>query len=74
MTKRTMADIASPDAPTIVNDLGGGQSDIQARFDLIDGRALFEMAKVLDAGAKKYGVDNWRKIDVESHLDRKSVV
>lgn len=61
--------IASPDAPTVVNTKGGAQSDIPARFDLIDGPALFEMAKVLDHGAKKYGENNWRKIDVDDHLN-----
>lgn len=61
--------IVSPDAPTTVNEKGGKQSDIPVRFDLIDGKALFEMAKVLDAGAKKYGEDNWRLITVEEHLN-----
>lgn len=64
-----ITDIASPDAPTTVNDKGGAQSDIPVRFDLIDARALFEMAKVLDSGAKKYGEDNWRLIDVNDHLN-----
>lgn len=65
----TVADIASPDAPTHTNDRGGAQSDIPVRFDLIDGKSLFEMAKVLHHGAKKYGEDNWRLIDVNDHLN-----
>jgi hypothetical protein len=59
----------SPDAPTTVNEKGGAQSDVDVRFDLIDARAMFEMAKVLDHGAKKYGANNWRKIDIEDHLN-----
>lgn len=69
MTKKTIADVASPDAETTTNERGGSQSDISARFDLIDSKALFEMAKVLDEGAKKYGENNWRLIDIEDHLN-----
>lgn len=65
----SIADVVSPDAPTTTNEKGGAQSDIPVRFDLIDGRALFEMAKVLDHGAKKYGENNWRLIDVDDHLN-----
>jgi len=64
-----IATIASPDAPTTVNVHGGAQSDICARFDLIDARAMFAMAQVLDHGAKKYGENNWRKIPVDDHLN-----
>lgn len=69
MRKNTIVQAADPDAPTITNAVGGSQSDIPVRFDLIDARALFEMAKVLDHGAKKYGENNWRKIDVSDHLN-----
>lgn len=65
----SIADIVSPDAPTTTNAKGGSQSDINVRFDLIDAKAMFEMAKVLDHGAKKYGANNWRKIDVDDHLN-----
>lgn len=61
--------IASPDAPTDTNSNGGSQSLIEARFDLIDARALLEVAKVLYQGAKKYGADNWRLIPVEDHIN-----
>lgn len=67
--KKLIEDIVSPDAPITTNEKGGSQSDIPVRFDLIDGKALFEMAKVLDTGAKKYGEDNWRLIDIRSHLN-----
>ena len=61
--------IAGPDAPVIFNEKGGGQSHLPARFDLVDGKAMFAMAQVLDEGAKKYGENNWRHIDVEDHLN-----
>jgi len=61
--------IASPDAPVTTNEQGGSQSHIPVRFDLIDGRALFEMAKVLHQGAEKYGEDNWRLIPIEDHIN-----
>lgn len=66
---KSLADIVSPDAPTTTNEKGGAQSDIPVRFDLIDAKALFEMAKVLDRGARKYGADNWRLIEIKDHLN-----
>ena len=65
----TIRDIVHPDAATTVNDKGGAQSHVPARFDLIDGPALFEMAKVLHTGAEKYGEGNWKLIDVNDHLN-----
>lgn len=65
----TIADIASPDAPTHTNDQGGSQSLIPVRFDLIDAKALFEVAKVLHTGAEKYGEDNWRLISIKEHIN-----
>jgi hypothetical protein len=65
----SIADIASPDAPVTTNERGGSQSLIPVRFDLIDARALFEMAKVLHTGAEKYGEDNWRQIPVHEHIN-----
>ena len=61
--------VADPDAPMTTNEKGGSQSDIPVRFDLIDAKAMFEMAKVLDHGARKYGENNWRLIDVDDHLN-----
>lgn len=60
---------AAADAPTAVNEMGGKQSDTGTRFDLIDPKALFSMAAVLDYGAKKYGADNWRAISVHDHIN-----
>lgn len=64
-----IADIADPHAPTTTNDRGGSQSLIPVRFDLIDAKAMFEMAKVLHHGAEKYGEDNWRLISIEEHIN-----
>jgi len=64
-----LADIVSPDAPRTTNAAGGSQSHIPVRFDLIDGGELFSMAAVLHEGAEKYGADNWRKIDINDHLN-----
>ena len=60
---------ASPDAETVFNEIGAGQSKVDVRFDLIDGPALFEMAAVLHTGAEKYGDHNWRGIPVDEHLN-----
>lgn len=56
----------SPDAPL---EPGGLQSLLNLRFDLLDTKAIFQLAGILDYGAKKYGENNWRKISVESHLN-----
>ena len=64
-----ISDIAKPDAEIVENEHGGKQSHIPVRFDLIDGKALFEQAKVLHEGAVRYGENNWRKIPVEDHLN-----
>lgn len=58
------------DAKIVTNKKGGSQSDAPFRFDLIDSRAMFALAQILDHGAKKYGENNWRKIDCEDHLNR----
>ena len=61
--------VVSPDAERTTNKKGGSQSHIPVRFDLIDGKAIFAMAAVLHEGAEKYGANNWRKIDIEDHLN-----
>jgi hypothetical protein len=65
----TIRKAADPDAPITTNEKGGGQSHIPVRFDLIDAKAMFEVAAVLHEGAEKYGADNWRLIDIEDHLN-----
>ena len=61
--------VASPNAPTTTNEFGGSQSDIPVRFDLVDAKAMFAMAGVLDHGARKYGENNWRAITIDEHLN-----
>ena len=65
----TLEHIVGKDVPITTNEKGGSQSHVPVRFDLIDGKALFEMAAVLHEGAVKYGAENWRKIDVSDHLN-----
>lgn len=57
------------DAPMVVNERGGKQSQTLYRFDLFEPQALFAMCKVLEEGARKYGEWNWFKIDTNDHLN-----
>ena len=58
-----------PDQPIITNEQGGMQAANEYAFHLIDSGALFELAKVMGEGAKKYKPENWRKIPPEDHYD-----
>lgn len=58
-----------PDQPIITNEQGGMQAANEYAFHLIDTGALFELAKVMGEGAKKYAPGNWRKISPEDHFD-----
>lgn len=58
-----------PDAPLETKENGAKQSAVPYRFDLIDAAALADLAAVLKRGAEKYGVDNWRGLSVEDHLN-----
>jgi hypothetical protein len=58
-----------PDAAVVVNAAGGKQSQTAGRFDLLDAPAMFQIAGILDAGAAKYGEDNWRLIPTRPHLN-----
>ncbi len=62
-------DVASPDIERHTNEKGGSQSYIPVRFDLVDGKAMFAMCSVLHEGAEKYGANNWRKINIDDHLN-----
>jgi hypothetical protein len=57
------------DAPIVINERGGQQSETGTRFDLIDAAAERVLAEVLHYGAQRYSPNNWRKIDVDSHLN-----
>ncbi|GHU71328.1 hypothetical protein FACS1894184_17980 [Clostridia bacterium] len=62
-----------PDAPTTSNSAGGQQSLNPYGFHLIPARALFEVARVLQQGAAKYGETlddrNYNKVPLEAHLN-----
>lgn len=58
------------DNNTIVeNELGGRQSYIGARFDLVPPSSLKAVAHVLGRGAEKYGESNWKKITTNEHIN-----
>lgn len=58
-----------PEAPTYMTDTGGKHSDTGYRFDTIDPKSMFVMARILDRGGKKYGDDNWRSISVRDNIN-----
>lgn len=64
-----VSDIAGKGTEIHTNLKGGSQSHIPVRFDLVDGKAMFAMTAVLHEGACKYGDNNWRKIDIDDHLN-----
>lgn len=63
----------SPDAPVVVNDEGGRQSDTPYGFHLLPVRSVFAAAQVAKYGADKYGETfterNYVKIPVEEHIN-----
>ena len=58
-----------PDAPPTVNERGGKQSYSPYRFDLLDPKAMLRLAAIAGRGAAKYGVDNWRKLDINDNIN-----
>ncbi|XAI95289.1 hypothetical protein [Leptolyngbya phage Lsp-JY17] len=60
--------VMSDDAPTTTNASGGKQSHLGAAFELLPPDALTQVAVILEHGAKKYGIDNWRLIPRHDHL------
>lgn len=59
----------SPDQPIATNEKGGKQSATPYGFHLLDAKAMFRLAEVLQYGATRYERDNWRKISAEDHLN-----
>lgn len=59
----------SPDAPTVKNERGGMQSATAGRFDLIPPKAMFRLAAIMEHGARKYAPNNWKKIEIDSHVN-----
>ncbi|UZV39981.1 hypothetical protein LPP2_g13 [Leptolyngbya phage LPP-2, strain SPI] len=60
--------VMSDEAPTTTNASGGKQSHLGAAFELLPPDALTQVAVILEHGAKKYGIDNWRLIPRHDHL------
>lgn len=56
------------DGETVVNELGGKQSFVLARFDCIPPECLRLLAQCLGFGANKYGKDNWKQISIDDNL------
>ena len=68
MTKAAVNGVG-PDAPTITGDHGGKQSETLSRLDLFPPLAWLHIGAILKTGARKYGIDNWRKIPAREHLN-----
>lgn len=45
------------------------QTNIEARYDLIDAKWEQAIAKVLYHGAKKYGEGNWKQLKIEDQIN-----
>lgn len=56
------------DGATVVNEKGGKQSFISARFDCIPAIVLRLLAQCLGFGARKYGKDNWQAIPLDDNI------
>jgi hypothetical protein len=59
---------SATDGQTIVNEKGGKQSFISARFDCIPAIVLRLLAQCLGFGARKYGKENWKQIPIEDNI------
>ena len=53
----------------VENANGGKQTRIHGAYNLLPFASIEEAAKVLEKGAMKYGVDNWKLITVGEHLN-----
>ena len=54
---------------TVVNEQGGKQSHLDARFDCIPPVVLRLLAQCLGFGARKYGDENWKNIPQRDNLN-----
>lgn len=54
---------------TVVNEQGGKQSHLDARFDCIPPVVLRLLAQCLGFGARKYGDENWKNISQRDNLN-----
>lgn len=53
----------------VVNQYGGKQSFIEGDYTQLPFRAIRRLAITLQRGGKKYGRNNWKKIDCNDHLN-----
>lgn len=56
-------------APMVTNKEGGNQSQLKHAYTLVPLNSLAEVAQVLHTGASKYGIDNWKLIPTDDHLN-----
>ena len=56
-------------AEVVENKLGGKQSKLGVRLDLLDAEAVLRLGRVLALGAESHGVDNWRNIPRQDHIN-----
>jgi hypothetical protein len=68
-SKRPVVEGVSKDAPTVTNDKGGKQSKVIYGMDCLPPKAILDVARTLEEGRQKYGKDNWRQIEIGSHLN-----
>lgn len=57
------------DAPIVANAAGGKQSHSPYRCDLLDGKVILGLSKVLAHGAARYEPNNWRKLSREENIN-----
>jgi hypothetical protein len=62
-----------PDVPIEADEKGYRSSPVPYRFDLMPGDALLHMAAIMAAGADSHGANNWRKGNVDNHLNKAMV-
>jgi hypothetical protein len=53
----------------ITNAAGGKQHDVDYAFHAMPPDALLAVAAVLKRGLEAYGLNNWKKIPIEEHLN-----
>lgn len=53
----------------IVNEKGGKQHKVEARYDLIPAKPIDRVAVVLGQGCQRYGKDNWMLIELNDHIN-----
>ena len=61
--------IAPPNASIEINAIGGKQSKLEYRCDLLPPQALLAVSDVLKTGAERYGEGNWRLVPVKEHIN-----